>query len=189
LIIPLLFGPLMLFGGLLVMLEAPQSRGTGIVTLLVGFALTALGIRETRQRTVLIEITERGIMFYANADGICVSFSLRRDLFIPWERLESMRFLTLRQVIAEGLILVVGRGPVRPGCIALKLRMDPFWPPSGTLRQGLIIRRGRPGEIYFLTSGCSPGGRQLWSQIMSVVKKYGGRDIVLGTDKIGDQKR
>jgi hypothetical protein len=179
----------MLFGGLLVTLAVPPSRGTGIVALLFGFALTAMGIRGTMQRTVLIEVTERGIMFYANADGISVSFSLLRDLFIPWERLEAMRFLTLKQVIAEGLVLVVGGGAVKPGCIALQLRMDPFWPPSGTLRQSGIIRRGKPGEIYFLTSQCSPGGRQLWSQITAVVKAYGGRDIVVGTDKIGDPKR
>jgi hypothetical protein len=50
LMIPLLFGPLMLLGG--------------------------------------IEVTERGITIYANADGICVSYSMLGDLFIPWERLQ-----------------------------------------------------------------------------------------------------
>jgi hypothetical protein len=53
----------MLFGGLLVMLEALRSHGIGIVTLLVGLGLTAMGIREAEQRTVLIAVTECGIMF------------------------------------------------------------------------------------------------------------------------------
>jgi hypothetical protein len=161
------------------------SHGTGVLLLLFGIALTAIGIRGIWQRTVVIEVTERGIMFYANADGVCVSFSLLRDLFIPWERLESIRYLTLKQVIAEGLVLVVGRGAVRPGCIALKLRTDMLWPPPGTLRQGLIMWRGNPGEIYFKTSDCSPGGRQLWNKMTEAVAKYGGRDLVIMTDDTG----
>jgi len=60
-----------------------------------------------------------------HSGSLSVSFSLRRDLFIPWERLESMRFLTLRQVIAEGLALVAGKRLVRPGCIAPKLKDGP----------------------------------------------------------------
>ena len=55
LIIPLLCGPLMLLGGILVTLGVPESRGTRILVLLAGFGRTEMGIRGTRQRTVLIE--------------------------------------------------------------------------------------------------------------------------------------
>lgn len=51
LIIPLLCGPVMLLGGILVTLGMPASRGTGILVLLAGFGLTAMGVRGTRQRT------------------------------------------------------------------------------------------------------------------------------------------
>jgi hypothetical protein len=183
--VSLVCGPLMLFGGTLVAFGVPGSRGTGILMILLGFGFTAMAIRGTRQRAVMIEVTERGIFFDASTD---VSFSLLRDLFLPWERLESMRFLTRRQIIDEGLLVVVGRGFAKPGCIALKLRTDALWPPSGTLRRGMVMRRGKPGEIYLLTSNCSPGGWQLWEQMTAIVTQYGGRDIVVAADQMGDHK-
>ncbi|HXC87769.1 MAG TPA: hypothetical protein VNU23_08280 [Candidatus Cybelea sp.] len=44
--IPLLCGPLMLLGGILVTLEVLESRGAGILILLAGFGLTAMGFAE-----------------------------------------------------------------------------------------------------------------------------------------------
>lgn len=175
---PLLAGPPMLIAGMF-LIFVPGQRGIGVVMLLFGVGFTAIAIRGSWQKAVLIEVQERGIQFYANVNGICVSFSLLRDLFIPWERLEVMRFLTLKQVIAEGIILTLGRGPVRPGCIALQLKMDAFWPPPGTLREGRIMQRAKTGEIYFLTSECTPAGKKLWTQMTGVVARYGGGHIVI----------
>jgi hypothetical protein len=67
LIIPLLCGPLMLLGGILVTLGVPESRGTGILVLLAGFGLTTMGIRGTRQSTALIEVTERALTAARNS--------------------------------------------------------------------------------------------------------------------------
>jgi hypothetical protein len=160
-IIPLVCGPLMLFGGVAVALGVPGSRGVGILMLLFGFGMTAMGIRGAMRHSVVIEVTERGIMLYSSADGARICFSLLHSLFIPWERLESMRFLTMRQLIDEGLLLLLGRGLVRPGCIGLKLRMDALWPPPGTIREGMIMRRAKPGEIYFRTADCAPTGQAI----------------------------
>jgi hypothetical protein len=193
LMIPLLFGPLMLLGGILLTLGAPKSRGTGIVMLLVGLGVTAMGIRGTRRRTLLIEVTERGIMIYANADGICVSYSMRRNLFIPWERLKSMRFLTPKQISAGRLWVAAGSPLGTPGCVVLRLRMDWSWPPLGTLRNGITTRRGKPGEIYLDSMQCSPSGMKLWGQLAPLVAKYGGPDVAIdmtsGTGKKGWQSK
>jgi hypothetical protein len=188
-IIPLVCGPLMLFGGIAVALGVPGSRGMGILMLLFGFGLTAMGIRGTWEHAVLIELTEHGIMFHSNTGGVRICFALRKGLFIPWERLESIRFLTLRQLRDEGLLLVLGRGLVRPGCVGLKLRMDGLWPPPGTIREGIIMRRGKPGEIYFRTAECTPAGRQLWDEMTSIVKKHGIQVRVVEAEKMGDRKQ
>jgi hypothetical protein len=188
LMIPLLFGPLMLLGGMLMTLGAPRSRTTGIVVLLVGLGITAMGIRGTRRRTVLIEVTEHGIMIYANADGICVSYSMCRDLFIPWERLESMRFLTPKQISTERLWVAAGSPIGTPGCVALKLRMDWSWPPPGTLRDGIATRRAKPGEIYLDSMQCSPSGIKLWAQLAPLVAKYGGPDVAMDMTSRADKQ-
>jgi len=188
-IIPLVCGPMMLFGGTAVAFGVPGSRGTGILMILFGFGLTAMGIRGTWRDIVLIEVTERGIIFYSNTYGVRICFALRKSLFIPWERLESMRFLTLRQLSDEGLLLVLGRGVVRPGCIALKLRIDAMWPAPGTIREGILMRRAKLGEIYFRTADCTPAGSQLWEEMTAVVKKYGNQVRVVEAGEAGDRKR
>jgi hypothetical protein len=100
-----------------------------------------------------------------------------------------MRFLTLGQLSDEGLLLVLGRGLVRPGCIGLKLRMDALWPPAGTIRDGIVMRRAKPGEIYFRTADCKPEGKQLWEEMTAVVKKYGNKVRVIEPEQAGDQRR
>jgi hypothetical protein len=188
-IIPLVCGPMMLFGGTVVAFGVPGSRGTGILMVLFGFGLTAMGFRGTWEQIVLIEVTERGIMFHSKTDGVRICFALRKSLFIPWDRLESLRFLTLRQLTDEGVLLVIGRGLVGPGCVALKLRMDALWPPPGTIRDGMVMRRAKPGEIYFRTADCKPPGKQLWEEMTAVVKKYGNEVSVIEPDGTGDQRR
>ena len=148
---------------------------------LFGAGLTWMALRGIGRRTVLIEVRERGIIIYANPEAIDVSFSLLRDLFIPWERLEAMRFLDFKQVRAERLGMALGGGwaLIGQGCIGLKLRTDGGWPPPGTLRQGRIMERAKPGEIYLRTADCSPTGRKLWNEMASLTKKYGGPDVVV----------
>jgi hypothetical protein len=96
-----------------------------------------------------------------------------------------MRFRTLWQVIAEGLVLVAEKGLVRSGCIALKLK-NGLALADFRNSQARSAHAGRPpGEIYFETSECSPGGRQLWSQRTAAVQRYGQRDTAIEADNLG----
>lgn len=144
----------MALGGLGVLFGVPGHRVGGALMAVFGLSLTVTGIQSAQERIALIEVTERGIMIYAMPRAIEVSFSLLRDLFTPWDRLEGMRFLDFKQVRAEKLRLSLGGGGalISPGCIGLKLRTDGGWPPPGTLRQGLIMRCAQPGEIYLRTA-------------------------------------
>lgn len=178
LIISLVAGPPLLIGGIFAMFDRKMS-GTGMLMVVFGAGLLWMGVRLIRRRPVLMEVTDRGIMIWSKAEAINVSFSLLKDLFVPWERLEYMRFLSSKQIWAEHLSLTVGRGPYSPGFIALKLRMDPFWPPPGTIRGGIIMQRAKPGEIYIRTVECSPSGERLWKEMTALAAKYGGTGLVL----------
>jgi hypothetical protein len=94
------------------------------------------GDADARRRTVLIAVPEHGIMIYAKSEAIDVSFSLLEAIFIPWERLEAMRFPDVKQVRAERLWVALGShsAMIRPGCMGLPLGTDAFWPPRGTVR-------------------------------------------------------
>jgi len=178
--IPLLIGPPLLLGGIFATL-APKMTGTGLIMVFFGAGLMWMATRRLRRRTVLIEVTERGIMIYAKPEAIDVSFSLLEDMFIPWERLEAVRFLDRKQISAERLWVALGSGNsvIGPGCVGLKLRRDAFWPPPGTVRGGISMRQAKPGEIYLRTGECSPGGRKLWAEMAALAAKYGGPHIVV----------
>lgn len=177
LMIPLLIGPPLLIGGMFAVFS-PKMTGTGLLMLFFGAGMIWMGTRFIRYKPILMELSERGIMIWSNPEAINVSFSLLRDLFVPWERLERMRFLGFKELRAEHLFLTVGRGPIRPGCIGLTLQMDPLWPPPGTIRAGIIMRNAKPGEIYLRTADCSPGGRKLWSEMAALARKYAGAHVV-----------
>ena len=49
----------------------------------------------------MMEMTERGIMIHANADGVCISKSLLRDLFVPWQRIEFMYYYLSRKEVGS----------------------------------------------------------------------------------------
>lgn len=177
-VIPAVLGPVfLLVGG--IMMFVPEGRFGAVVMFLFGIGLIWMAIRRRGKRELLIEVTEDGIMIYARASVTCASFSLLRDLFIPWERLEAMRFITRKQIHAELLWMALGRGPIGPGCIGLKLRTDFFWPPPGTLRGGAIMRRAKPGEIYLNPELCSPTGLDLWKQISEIAERHAGAGLVL----------
>lgn len=179
LMIPLLVGPPLLIGGLLAAFT-PKMSGTGLLMAFFGGGMIWMGVRFIRYKPVLMEVGERGIMIWAKPEAIDVSFSLLKDLFIPWERLETMRFLGPKELSAEHLWLTVGSGstPIRPGCIGLTLRMDPFWPPPGTVRDGITMKWAKPGEIYLRTAECLPGGKRLWSEMATLASKYAGPHVV-----------
>jgi len=49
-----------------------------------------------------MELTGDGLLIHANVSGVCISTSLRRDLFIPWNRMDLAYYLTRQQVRACG---------------------------------------------------------------------------------------
>jgi hypothetical protein len=78
-IIPMVCGPMMLFGGTVVAFGVPASRGVGILMVLFGFGLTATGIRGSSQDTVLIEVGERGIMLRSDTAGVRICFAFAEE--------------------------------------------------------------------------------------------------------------
>lgn len=168
--IPLVMGPLILICGMFEVF-APKIIGTGLLLVFFGAGLIWMATRLMRRLPVLMEVSERGIMIYASA-----SYAVRSELFIPWERLELMRFLGKKELSQEHLWFAVrnGFGPVLPGCIGLRLRMDAFWPGLGALRRDNKTRRARPDEIFLLSGECSPGGKELWREMAALAKRYAG---------------
>lgn len=149
------------------------SVGLRILALLFGLSLTVLGIRKLQNRPVMMELTEHGIMIHANADGVCISASLLHDLFIPWQRVEFMHYLSAKEVQAQGLWRVSGGWGTADPIIVIRIRMDEFWPASGTLRGDLLARHARPGEIYLNAVESSPNKAQLWNQVQAIARRYG----------------
>ncbi len=154
------------------------ARGNGLwagwrmLGLLFGLVVTVLGIRDLWNRPVLMELTERGIMVHAKA-GVSISMSLLRDLFIPWERIQCIYYLSGDEVQARGLWLVSGGRGTANAVIVLRVRMDGVWPNNGTLRDDLATRRARPGEIYLNAFKCSPGETELWEQVQAIARLHG----------------
>jgi len=164
-----------LLAGSLFMLASlvPGRTAPRVFALLAGIALVGFGIRELRSQSVLLEVTERGIMIFASMGGAGLSNSLRRDLFVPWERVKSVGYPTENQMLAAGLSWPSTSGGFPNPCIVLKARMDPQWPPPGTLRDDFLTRNARPGEIYIRARGCSPSEADLWNRMKAIVTQYG----------------
>jgi hypothetical protein len=132
-----------------------------------------VGIRKLRKRPVMMVVTREGIMIRANADGVCISMSLLRDLFIPWERIECLFYLSSKQVQAEGLWLASGGWGKADPVIVIRIRRDAVWPPSGTLRHDVTTQNARPGEVYVNGQEGSPGGAQLWERLRTIARQHG----------------
>jgi hypothetical protein len=162
---------LVLAGPLLVLVTfLPTNAGATVrvFAFLFGVTSTGFGIRLLRNPAVLIKVTELGIMVHANREGVSVSPSVFRDLFIPWERVESMKYFNQKQARAADLSWVGAWGAYTDPCIVLRVRMEPDWPPPGTMRHDSRTRKAKPGEIYINASVCSPGGAQLWNRIKEI---------------------
>ncbi|HLJ26744.1 MAG TPA: hypothetical protein VKY85_08545 [Candidatus Angelobacter sp.] len=149
------------------------SFGLRILALLFGLSLTVVGIRKLQNRPVMMELTERGIMIHANADGVCISKSLQRDLFIPWQRIEFMSYLTRKEVREQGLRMVSGAWGAADPAIVIRIRTDEIWPQHGTLRDNFVTRSSRPNEIYLDVVECSPSETRLWAQAQAIARRYG----------------
>lgn len=174
----LFYSLILVIGGLIALifsLVAPASEfhlGLRILVCLFGLSLLAVGIRHLRNRPLMMELREGGILIHANADGVCISTSLLRDLFIPWQRMDSIHYLTSTEVNAQGLWRVSGGWGKADPVVMIRISMDWSWPPSGTLRD-LVARGGRPGEIYLNLEECAPGKIQLWQQIEAIAGRHG----------------
>lgn len=144
------------------------GRGRMVVSdLALAFGLMMLGfaIREWRHPAVLFEISSTGILLHASNDGISGSLSILKDLFVPWERIEAMRYIDWRSLRPSKTGMVAGNWPV----IALKIRTDGEWPPSGTLRKDFLVKP--TGEIYLDAFNGSPNGARLVAQINAIREK------------------
>jgi hypothetical protein len=164
-VIGVLLGPLLV---LIAFLPTNASWVFRVFVFLFGVTITGFGIRRLGNRAVLMKVTELGILVHANIEGVWVSPSLLQDLFIPWQRVEWMKYFNQKQAREAGLTWVGEWGGYTDPCIVLRVRMDPDWPPVGTLRHDLRTRKAKPGEIYVNASVCSPGEEQLWDRIKAM---------------------
>lgn len=121
----------------------------------LALALIGFGIQQLLNRPVIFEAMENGILLYSNADGLSGSRSIVKDLFVPWERIEAMRFIKWRERRPSKTGFAGGMWPV----IALKIRTDDFWPAPGILRTDFLVKP--TGEIYLDAFNGSLRGRQV----------------------------
>ena len=99
------------------------------VLLVLGLPAIVLGARELRNPTVMFEVTDRGIMVYRNG-----GMYLRRDLFVPWERIRELRFITYGHPDFRINRTGFGPGSKQQSAIGLKLQMEQNWPPLEILK-------------------------------------------------------
>jgi|SRR5215469_11353769 len=148
-----------------------------LFVLLFGLFVAGMGIRGMKNRPVLLELFEQGMMIHAKAGGVFVSRSLLHDLFVPWHCIESMQYLDAKQTTAAGIEWLGIEWGARNPLIVVKMRMDSLWPPHGTLRSDvrsdLFTRSMKPGEIYLQTYMCSPRNLDLWEQIRPIAASHG----------------
>lgn len=146
-------------GGLFMMLVfvaqlATQSNAKSSATdisilLMVGAGIFMVGLVSLLRPMVLFEATPSGIMLYAETktDRMTISQSITQDLFVPWDRIESIRFLNHEQAHAAGLWLMAGTtSTYTHPFVVLRIRRDLNWPPIFSMRLGQ--RNTRPDEIY-----------------------------------------
>jgi hypothetical protein len=148
LIVPLLCGPMMLFGGLLVMLEAPRSRGTGIVVL-----LWVRGNRDGDSRHQTAYRADRGDR---TRDYVLRQCGRNlREFFLDAGPVHSVRAIGI-DAFPNAEASYRGRPSARGGKgareasfevnlsgFASPLRMDQLWPPSEEVRATGYGDRGR----------------------------------------------
>jgi hypothetical protein len=127
--------------------------------LFVGVLGPILGFRELRDPTVSFEVTETGIMVYRNG-----GMWLRHDLFVPWERIREVRYITYGH--PDFSITRSGFGPGQRTAIGLKLHMDDNWPPQGTLKD--VPWAAIKDEIFLDSESTSPCRMQLFDQIQKI---------------------
>ena len=147
-------------GGLFMMLvfvaqlatqSSAKSSATDIsILLMVGAGIFMVGLVSLLRPMVLFEATPSGIMLYAETketDRMTISQSITEDLFVPWDRIESIRFLNHEQAHAAGLWLMAGTpSTYTHPFVVLKIRRDLNWPPMFSMRLGQ--KNTRPDEIY-----------------------------------------
>jgi len=126
---------------------------------------------------VLFEITESGIMVYASPSTTVnrASESIAEDLFIPWERIEAIYFLTRRQVLALGLgRMSESRGPEGGNpLVVLRIRRGFRWPPASSLRRpSRWTKNARPDEIYLNAYYGTLRGMRLYRTMEELRARY-----------------
>jgi hypothetical protein len=131
------------------------------VLLVLGLPAIILGARELRKPTVMFEVTDRGIMVYRSG-----GMYLRRDLFVPWERIRELRYISYGHPDFRISRTGFGPGSKHQSAIGLKLQMGQNWPPRGTLKDilGVEIK----DEIFLDSQSSSPSGRELFDQIQKI---------------------
>lgn len=131
------------------------------ILLILGLPAIIIGARELRKPTVMFEVTERGIMVYRNG-----GMYLRRDLFVPWERIRELRYITYGHPDFRITRTGFGPGSKQQSAIGLRLQMDENWPPLETLMdvRGVEIK----DEIFLDSESSSPSGRELFNQIQKI---------------------
>jgi hypothetical protein len=175
------YGWIGIFGGPILVIAA-LIPGNGIpwilrpIGLLFGAAMTALAYRNIKTQSVIMQVTDRGILVGART-GVVLTRSLSQSLFIPWPRVQSIYYLASEEV-PEGLWWTTSWATVIDPLIVVRVLIDTDWPPPGVLRHDFLTRGGRPDEIYLNADIGSPAKEELWARVRTIVEQLGLSDIL-----------
>ena len=146
---------------------SPKQTTGGALGLIAGIVFGAsmliVGIRELRNRTVLFEVTDRGVLVKPVGGAW-----IWKEILVPWERVLAMRYLDRGNpdIRTRRSGFNVGSTPV----IALKVRMDSGWPPPGTLKH--VPWAEIQDEIYLLAWEGSANRKELFRQMEEIRAKH-----------------
>ncbi|MDQ6785320.1 MAG: hypothetical protein M3033_00675 [Acidobacteriota bacterium] len=126
------------------------------VVILLGLVGIMNGIRNIINPQLLFEVTSRGILMYVEGN-----ISLSPPFFIPWERVESMKY-EVRTTFDVG-----HRHTIK--VVALKVRTDETWSPVGCLKWNY---EQLTGYIYLDAFTGAPHDTDLFHQVEKIKAQY-----------------
>jgi hypothetical protein len=134
---------------------------------LFGALLLLVGLKQAYRPTTMFEVTAQGIGIHRGG-----GMWLRADVFVPWERILAMRYLTPDH--PDMTIRRTGFGGWRrSSVIGLKILIDPSWPPPRTRndRSWIEIK----DEIYLDSESGTPNGLALFRTLEDLRERFSRR--------------
>jgi hypothetical protein len=126
------------------------------LVILLGLVGIINGVRNAINPQVLFEVTSRGILMFVEGN-----ISISPPFFIPWERVESMKY--------EVLSVTQGNQGYKIKVIGLNVRTDKTWSPAGRLNWNY---KQSTDYIYLDANTGSPHGTDLFHQVKEIKARY-----------------